>query len=79
MKCLVCISSQVYLDAPLIINCVCVRWKGFVNMDKLDGVGGFRFDEDAARVRNIGTTLPCGAKILPCRLSQIAGIFFFLS
>ncbi len=43
-------SLQVYLDAPLIINGLCVRWKGYINLEKLDGVGGFRFDEDSARV-----------------------------
>ena len=42
---------QVYLDAPLIVNGLSVRWKGYINMEKLDGVGGFRFDDDSARVR----------------------------
>ncbi len=40
-----------YLDAPLIVNGLSVRWKGYINMEKLDGVGGFRFDDDSARVR----------------------------
>ena len=39
------------MDAPLIVNGICVRWKGSINLEKLDGVGGFRFDDDAARVR----------------------------
>lgn len=43
-------SFQVYLDSPIIANGVCLRWKGYVNLEKLDGVGGFRFDEEAARV-----------------------------
>ena len=44
-------NFQVYLDSPLIVNGLCVRWKGYINMEKLDGVGGFRFDEEFARVR----------------------------
>jgi hypothetical protein len=41
---------QVYIDSPLILNGVCLRWKGYVNLEKLDGIGSIRFDEDAARV-----------------------------
>jgi hypothetical protein len=41
---------QVYIDSPLILNGVCLRWKGYINLEKLDGIGAIRFDEDAARV-----------------------------
>ena len=44
---------QVFFDSPLIVNGVCVRWKGYINQEKLDGVGGFRFDEESARVIEI--------------------------
>ena len=44
---------QVFFDSPLIVNGVCVRWKGYINQEKLDGVGGFRFDEESARVITI--------------------------
>ena len=44
---------QVFFDSPLIVNGVCVRWKGYINQEKLDGVGGFRFDEESARVIKI--------------------------
>lgn len=44
---------QVYLDSPLIVNGVAVRWKGYINLEKLDGVGGFRFDDESARVRTL--------------------------
>ena len=27
-----------------------MRWKGYINHEKLDGIGSIRFDEDAARV-----------------------------
>lgn len=45
--------GKVYLDSPIIANGVCLRWKGYVNLEKLDGVGGFRFDEEAARVEDM--------------------------
>ena len=41
---------QVYIDSPVILNGVCLRWKGYINLEKLDGVGGMKFDEDSARV-----------------------------
>ena len=44
---------QVYIDSPIILNGVCLRWKGYINLEKLDGVGGMKFDEDSARVRKI--------------------------
>ena len=44
---------QVFLDSPVIVNGVSVRWRGSVNLEKLDGVGGFRFDEDSSRVEDM--------------------------
>ena len=41
---------QVYIDSPIILNGVCLRWKGYINLEKLDGVGGMKFDEDSAHV-----------------------------
>ena len=43
---------QVYIDSPIILNGLCLRWKGYINLEKLDGVGGMKFDEDSARVSN---------------------------
>ena len=43
---------QVYIDSPLILNGVCLRWKGYINLEKLDGVGGMKYDEDSARVKD---------------------------
>merc|ERR1711981_188029 len=45
--------GKVFLDSPLIVNGLCVRWKGYINMEKLDGVGGFRFDEEFARIEDM--------------------------
>ena len=47
------VSPQVFLDAPVIINGLCLRWKGYLSLEKLDGVGSFRFDEDAARIEDM--------------------------
>ena len=49
---------QVYIDSPIILNGVCLRWKGYINLEKLDGVGGMKFDEDSARV-NIFQIISC--------------------
>eukprot|EP00096_Caligus_rogercresseyi_P001387 TRINITY_DN1218_c0_g1_i8.p1 TRINITY_DN1218_c0_g1~~TRINITY_DN1218_c0_g1_i8.p1 ORF type:complete len:219 (+),score=65.73 TRINITY_DN1218_c0_g1_i8:57-713(+) len=45
--------GKVHFDVPLIVNGVNVRWKGFLNMEKLDGVGSLRFDEDSARIEEM--------------------------
>jgi Core binding factor beta subunit len=33
------------------MNGVCVRWKGWVDLERLDGVGCLEYDEDKAQVR----------------------------
>lgn len=54
----ICISSiyflfifQVYLKAPMILNGVCVIWKGWIDLQRLDGMGCLEFDEERAQVR----------------------------
>ena len=42
---------QVHIRSSLIINGVCVRWKGWIDAERLEGVGRIEFDEDMARVR----------------------------
>merc|ERR1719410_569550 len=44
--------GRVYIDSPVILNVVCLRWKGYINLEKLDGVGGMKFDEDSARIED---------------------------
>ena len=43
---------QIHLRAPLILNGVCVRWKGWLDLERLDGVGGLEFDEESAVVED---------------------------
>lgn len=47
----VLLLSQVYLKAPMILNGVCVIWKGWIDLQRLDGMGCLEFDEERAQVR----------------------------
>lgn len=40
--------GKVHLRSHLIMNGVCVRWRGWLDLERLDGVGCLEFDEDAA-------------------------------
>lgn len=41
---------QVHLKSHFIMNGVCVRWKGWLDLERLDGVGCLEYDEDTAQV-----------------------------
>ncbi len=47
-----CIQSpmQVHIKSRFILNGVCAKWRGWLDLDRLDGVGCVEFDEEAARV-----------------------------
>uniref|UniRef100_A0A8C7Q1W1 Core-binding factor subunit beta n=1 Tax=Oncorhynchus mykiss TaxID=8022 RepID=A0A8C7Q1W1_ONCMY len=42
-------TGKVYLKAPMILNGVCVIWKGWIDMLRLDGMGCLEFDEERAQ------------------------------
>ncbi|KAG8437660.1 hypothetical protein GDO86_008392 [Hymenochirus boettgeri] len=42
-------TGKVYLKAPMILNGVCVMWKGWIDLQRLDGMGCLEFDEDRAQ------------------------------
>ncbi|XP_043563159.1 core-binding factor subunit beta isoform X6 [Chiloscyllium plagiosum] len=42
-------SEIVCLKAPMILNGVCVIWKGWIDLQRLDGMGCLEFDEDRAQ------------------------------
>uniref|UniRef100_A0A8C0UZH3 Core-binding factor subunit beta n=1 Tax=Cyanistes caeruleus TaxID=156563 RepID=A0A8C0UZH3_CYACU len=44
-------GGKVYLKAPMILNGVCVIWKGWIDLQRLDGMGCLEFDEERAQVR----------------------------
>ena len=50
---------QVHVRTSLIINGVCVRWKGWVDLDRLEGMGCIEFDDEMAKVSygNLGLNL----------------------
>ena len=43
---------QIHLKAPLILNGVCVRWKGWMDLERLDGVGCLEYDEENAVIED---------------------------
>lgn len=43
---------QVHIRSPSILNGVCVRWKGYLDMERLDGVGCLEFDEETAKIED---------------------------
>ena len=47
------LSQQVHLNAPVILNGVCVRWKGHLDLERLDGAGCLEFDEEAAKIEDV--------------------------
>ncbi|XP_042235574.1 protein big brother-like [Homarus americanus] len=44
--------GKVHLKSPFIMNGVCVRFKGYVDLERLDGVGCLEYDEDTARIED---------------------------
>ncbi|XP_065423043.1 core-binding factor subunit beta isoform X5 [Chrysemys picta bellii] len=42
-------AGKVYLKAPMILNGVCVIWKGWIDLQRLDGMGCLEFDEERAQ------------------------------
>ncbi|XP_067408077.1 core-binding factor subunit beta isoform X5 [Emydura macquarii macquarii] len=42
-------SEIVYLKAPMILNGVCVIWKGWIDLQRLDGMGCLEFDDERAQ------------------------------
>ncbi|XP_056384130.1 core-binding factor subunit beta [Hyla sarda] len=41
--------QNVHLKAPMILNGVCVMWRGWIDLQRLDGMGCLEFDEDRAQ------------------------------
>ncbi|CAG0925342.1 unnamed protein product [Notodromas monacha] len=42
--------GKVHINASIIMNGVCVRWRGWVDLERLDGAGCLEFDEQNAEV-----------------------------
>nr|XP_023675592.1 core-binding factor subunit beta-like isoform X2 [Paramormyrops kingsleyae] len=39
----------VYLKAPMILNGVCVIWRGWIDLQRLDGMGCLEYDDEKAQ------------------------------
>ena len=37
--------DKVWIQSPMILNGVCVKWKGYIDLHQLDGYGRFDYDE----------------------------------
>ena len=48
------IFPQVHISCSLIVNGVSVRWKGSIDLEKLEGVAAIHFDEELAQVTTRG-------------------------
>jgi len=42
--------GKVHIVAPFILNGVCVRWYGWIDLQKLEGFGKIEFDQEAAKL-----------------------------
>ncbi|XP_030622346.1 core-binding factor subunit beta isoform X2 [Chanos chanos] len=42
-------SEVVYLKAPMILNGVCVIWRGWIDLQRLDGMGFLEYDDERAQ------------------------------
>lgn len=44
--------GKVHIRASLILNGVCVQWRGWIALDRLEGAGRLEFDEEMAQVED---------------------------
>ncbi|XP_022661238.1 core-binding factor subunit beta-like isoform X1 [Varroa jacobsoni] len=44
--------GRVYIRSSFIMNGVCVRWKGWLDLHKLEGMGCLEFDEERAKIED---------------------------
>uniref|UniRef100_A0A3B3C747 Core-binding factor subunit beta n=1 Tax=Oryzias melastigma TaxID=30732 RepID=A0A3B3C747_ORYME len=42
-------TGKVYLKAPMILNGVCVIWRGWIDLQRLDGMGYLEYDQERAQ------------------------------
>jgi len=50
--------GKVFLKAPFILNGVCVCWKGWISLNRLEGRGCIEYDEERAQVEAQQSNLP---------------------
>ncbi|XP_076325260.1 protein big brother-like [Tachypleus tridentatus] len=45
-------QGKVHIKSSFIMNGVCVRWRGWIDVKRLDGVGCLEYDEERAKVED---------------------------
>uniref|UniRef100_A0A7M4E2R2 Core-binding factor subunit beta n=1 Tax=Crocodylus porosus TaxID=8502 RepID=A0A7M4E2R2_CROPO len=63
-------GGKVYLKAPMILNGVCVIWKGWIDLQRLDGMGCLEFDEERAQVAAVSLRYNCAYGWQPVFLTE---------
>lgn len=43
---------QVHIKSSFIMNGVCVRWRGWIDLERLEGIGCLEFNEDRAAIED---------------------------
>ena len=46
----VCVCVQVHLVSSFILNGVCVKWVGYIDLESLNGKAALSFDSEQAKV-----------------------------
>jgi len=55
--------DKVWIQSPMILNGVCVKWKGYIDMNQLEGYGKFDYDETRGSVEAEALRLSMGKSI----------------
>ncbi|XP_071817194.1 core-binding factor subunit beta-like isoform X1 [Apostichopus japonicus] len=45
--------GKVHLKSQLILNGVCITWRGWVDLQRLDGIGYIEYDEERAMIEDV--------------------------
>nr|XP_027199372.1 protein big brother-like [Dermatophagoides pteronyssinus] len=45
-------KGKVHIRSSMIIDGVCIRWRGYIDLERLDGIGCLEYDEDRGRIED---------------------------
>ena len=52
--------DRIWIQSPMILNGVCVKWTGYIDLKQLDGFGRFDYDEVRGTVEGDALKLSMG-------------------
>ena len=52
--------NKVWIQSPMILNGVCVKWRGYIDINQLEGCGKFDYDEARGSVEAEALRLSMG-------------------